>query len=648
MRKLLTLIGCCVAAVAQAQYIWYPGNLAAHLQEVQKKACKARCVNVDYPGNFMQPSDTTWFRQRQSSGCYSDAKRIVNAQGLPTLYVSHPDRWQVSLDGRSWHAPAIALYNDSLSRPVEMREERQLLLPKRVTMGQIDDFRTIRYDFEEEELGVCSVHASGRGTVWFVVGESLEETACRDTTTFEQRNIAPFVINGEQDLTLPIRALRYVTAFITGNVELSDMQLQASLWPVQETLTFRCSDEEFNRIYRAGVKTLHTAMHNFYLDGIKRDFLPWAMDGIIATLAGDYLFSDRQVGRNCIAVAFLPPHPTKKDLGVVDYPLHALIGILNDYLRFGDLSTAMLFRDRIEEQLAFYETLQDEQGFIHAAAPTWGFIPGWSTDNGPEKMGVAAYAQIMLYENFGIAAFFERQWGNRQLAAHYETKAAQLRQSIMRCFWNAGQQAFVNGYLEDGTLDRRVSHHTQYWAVLANMFPKKSLDHLYTDILPKLKNYKTNVSYEKGYEFLAYIKAGRVREMTDLLKEVWGGWLNEGFTRYPENFSIKSTRAQQLSFYGRPYALSLCHGANGAPPVIAAFRGILGFQQDVRHPGQYTFRPQLLDMSFAEGTIPVKEGTIKVHFSANGKSTLTVPSGCEVTVTLKGMHKIFTQGNHTF
>ena len=34
--------------------------------------------------------------------------------------------------------------------------------------------------------------------------------------------------------------------------------------------------------------TLHTSMHRFYLDGVKRDFLPWSMDALVST-GGDYL-----------------------------------------------------------------------------------------------------------------------------------------------------------------------------------------------------------------------------------------------------------------------------------------------------------------------------------------------------------------------
>ena len=57
---------------------------------------------------------------------------------------------------------------------------------------------------------------------------------------------------------------------------------------------------------------LHTSTHGFYLDGIKRDYLPWSMDAVLSTFAGDYLFGDEQVSRNSLSVAMLPLNPQKQ------------------------------------------------------------------------------------------------------------------------------------------------------------------------------------------------------------------------------------------------------------------------------------------------------------------------------------------------
>jgi len=35
-----------------SSYMWYPGQLAAHMQEQLKKISEERCVNVGYPGGI--------------------------------------------------------------------------------------------------------------------------------------------------------------------------------------------------------------------------------------------------------------------------------------------------------------------------------------------------------------------------------------------------------------------------------------------------------------------------------------------------------------------------------------------------------------------------------------------------------------------
>lgn len=102
------------------------------------------------------------------------------------------------------------------------------------------------------------------------------------------------------------------------------------------------------------------------------------MDAIISALGGDYVFGDRQVTRNGISIALMPSNPKISDWGIIDYPLHALIGLKQDYMRYGDLSTSLMFKERIIQQLALYESVQDVNGFLTATPPTSGFIPGWS------------------------------------------------------------------------------------------------------------------------------------------------------------------------------------------------------------------------------------------------------------------------------
>ena len=266
-------------------------------------------------------------------------------------------------------------------------------------------------------------------------------------------------------------------------------------------------------------------------------------------------------------------------------------------------------------------------------------LPIWSVKNGPAARGIASYPQIMLYLNYKIAADFSERWKDKKRAKAFRKQAEKLKENIFLHFWDEERGAFVNGTDNKGNPDRRISHHAQYWAVLAGIFPENRLENLFTQVLPGLPYYDEDISYEKGYEMLAYARSGYVKEMWDYLYRVFGDWMNQGHTRFAENFSPKASRGNQLKFYGRDYGLSLCHGANGVPVVVGILNGFLGFSLSGENPNEYMFRPQLLHLKWADARIPVKEGFISIRVRKEGDSEIEIPSGCTVKMVSAGKTK---------
>lgn len=673
-----------VASVAGTEkweccYMWHPGQLAAWQQAWNLASSKARCINVGYPGSYYKKSTDTWFKRQVSfdkdtplkwtgsgtvtltvDGQSVDAQQssytvpagqhelvfyVQTTDHLPALMIDgqNPADWQASTDGTTWHlteSDARFCYADVLP---DARQEVGVTVAPRSYLVQgnatekngvltIPQGSSAVVDFYYLELGNISMTAQGDGELAFTVGETVQEAMNQDQKQFEQFPIPSMKVSGQQHLELPENALRYLNIqAVSGDIEISDIQFTALMWPVQFQMQFNCDDQELNQLFQAGIATQHTCIHNFYLDGVKRDFLPWAMDAVVSSMGGDYAFGEQQISRNGISIALMPEHATQQDLGVIDYPLHALIGLRQEYLRYGDLRTSLMFRDRIEGQLSVFEKMQDERGFITAIDNGWGFIPGWDIQNGPEHAGIAAYAQMLLMENFRIAAQFAGLWNEPALAKHYTEKAEQLKSSIVDAFWDAERHAFINGFALDGSRDERLSHHTQYWSVLTGLYPEDDYETLFTQVYPSIPNYEDNVSYEKGYEAIAFARAGYSDRFIQTLKNVWGAWLKKGHTRYPENFQIHASEAQQLEFYHRQFGLSLCHGANGVPPITTIVFGLMGMEQQMQTPGQYTFTPNLYSLKHFQATIPVHEGIITMKVDGE-TCTVSAPKECKVKV----------------
>lgn len=568
---------------------------------------------------------------------------ILKGAGLENL-----DEWQVSMDKEHWTIPESAvMYNKPGVLPdapqdMTARIKPSQILPMRNAEMQGKDGISIGkngyvlIDFFHLEIGTLTFQAKGKGTITVRVGETPEEALERDDKKLEQYPLAPVTLSEEGGtITLPERALRYVSLECDKGAEITSLRFDASLWPVEHQMQFETDDDYVNNLFKMSSATLHTSMHRFYLDGVKRDFLPWSMDALVSTLAGDYLFGDQQVSKNGISIALMPLDPQKSDIGIPDYPLHALFGLKQNYLRFGDLATSLQYKDRIIQLLDFYASIVDENGFVHGnyGDRQFGYTPGWSTYNGPVRKGVAAYAQIMLYYNYVTGAYFADLWKESALADRYRKLARNLKKKIFEHFWDDDRKVFINGTMNDNvTVDKRISHHAQYWGILADIFPEEHYDNLFENILPNLPNYYEVVSYEKGYEFLAYAKAGRIKELWDHIYGVFGDWMDQGHTRFPENFMMNASRARQLVFYNRPYGLSLCHGANGVPVVVGALNGLIGFSQSSMKTNEYTIKPELLHLKWIHSRIPVKEGYIVLKLNAEGESTIDIPAGCTVRI----------------
>ena len=689
-----------------SRYMWYPGQLAAFYQQQCARISKERCVNVGYPGKFFAKNNHAWFRKevrlkKESSLCWEgpsdiilyingvkqsvSGKQVILPVGRSSLLfevttddslpciilkgagLENPDEWQVSMDKEHWTIPESAvMYNKPGVLPdapqdMTARIKPSQILPMRNAEMQGKDGISIGkngyvlIDFFHLEIGTLTFQAKGKGTITVRVGETPEEALERDDKKLEQYPLAPVTLSEEGGtITLPERALRYVSLECDKGAEITSLRFDASLWPVEHQMQFETDDDYVNNLFKMSSATLHTSMHRFYLDGVKRDFLPWSMDALVSTLAGDYLFGDQQVSKNGISIALMPLDPQKSDIGIPDYPLHALFGLKQNYLRFGDLTTSLQYKDRIILLLDFYASIVDENGFVHGnyGDRQFGYTPGWSTYNGPVRKGVAAYAQIMLYYNYVTGAYFADLWKESALADRYRKLARNLKKKIFEHFWDDDRKVFINGTMNDNvTVDKRISHHAQYWGILADIFPKEHYDNLFENVLPNLPNYYEVVSYEKGYEFLAYAKAGRIKELWDHIYGVFGDWMDQGHTRFPENFMMNASRARQLVFYNRPYGLSLCHGANGVPVVVGALNGLIGFSQSSMKTNEYTIKPELLHLKWIHSRIPVKEGYIVLKLNAEGESTIDILAGCTVRIIKKIGKKplvLREQGGYSF
>jgi hypothetical protein len=667
-----------VAKTWNAQWIWYPGQLAAYRQARRIQLAMERCTSVGYPGNFRQPQPEAWFRKAgvalqdtplrwvapisrvrtiiggrtRDVTARSDILRsgerdievqIDFAQSLPCFLLEGGDfstsaAWEASLDGEHWVPVEIGGGSHPDVLPDAPREITVRLPVDRVidpagsaqAVYTIAAGRDVLLDFHDTELGSLCFVVRGKKQMTVQVGESIAEVRDPDERQFEQFPLAPISLTDERrHIQLPQRALRFVRFSTSGEAELRHVRFDASLWPAKERGYFESSDPELNLIWKAAVSTLRSNMHDFYLDGIRRDALLWH-DGTLTLEAYERVFFNADLSRQTLIGETLPEHPAIHDVGIIDAPMYDVIGFEREYLVRGDAGFSRMFRDRIEDIVRFYELLQNGRGFVDAAiVEPYGYFPDWSAtqQSGPDMHGTPAYGQMLLAGMFAAAARLAAAWNDEALQSRYRSAQRKLTAAVREAFWRPNHGLFANGLDHDGKPDERFTSFAQAFALafgIAQPEEYASLFHFLDDETKRPARY----SLSQVVEMTAYARAGRADQAVKRLKSAWLPMIQRGYWRFFEDIEPARDANQQLAMYGHKYGNSLCHAWAGAAPVMAISCGILGIESIEPGYRVCSVNPQRCGLEWFHGAIPTPTGAIEVERHGD-KGVIRLPGGVD-------------------
>ncbi|SEJ91357.1 alpha-L-rhamnosidase [Sphingobium sp. AP50] len=651
------------------------------------KLAMERCTNVGYPANFRQPQTEAYFRKigtanrdlqlrwtgpvarirvnvggqtgdvtgRRGTLASGKADIIVHidfSQTMPCFFLAGEQfstnmGWEASLDGENWVPAETFDYSDPAVLPDTDRDETITLPVVRVIKPEgpaqsayaVETSNDLIVDFQETELGSLRFDVTGEGSLCVQVGESVDEVSDPDLRWFEQYALEAISLGQtRQAIAFPERALRYVRFSTTGKASISRLRFDARRAPVEEKGRFQSNDTDLNAIWSVAVATLRSNMHDFYLDGIRRDGLIWH-DGPLTLEAFERVFFDKDLSRQTLVAETLPEHPDAGDVGILDSPMYSLVGFEREWMVRGDNSFARLFRPRIEDMLAFLISLQDEHGIVNARrVEPYGFFPDWSApkDGGPDAHGAPAYAQMLLVGAFAAGARLAEAWGDQAAHQRYDTIAKKLKITIRREFYRPVEGLFCNGYDRDGKLDTGFTSFAQCFAIAFDIAEPDEYDRL-IDFLNDGSKRPTRYSLSQVVELSAYAKAGRAADAVGRLKAAWLPLIKAGYRRFFEDIDAKKSADQQLGMYDRKYAASLCHAWAGAAPVMALSQGILGVEP--LSPGYARCRvaPQRCGLQNVEGCIPTPAGPIEISWKGS-QGTLILPKGIVAESGKKVLH----------
>ncbi len=384
--------------------------------------------------------------------------------------------------------------------------------------------------------------------------------------------------------------------------------------------SFRCSDEELNRIWKTAAYTQHLTMQQYIFEGAKRDRLVWYGDFNPQTMTTLYVFGTPKVLRDTLGYYARTVWPLPKWMnGMPNYSLWWIISVSDLYRYSGnkaDLKDQHDYLKNLIKQLIPYVKETGEAAFSNP------FLD-WPTN--ANKPALVAGTQAMFVIAFDRTVEMARALGDIELEKEAKRLADLTRKYIPNHVNNKQAASLM---------------------LLAGLDDAKSPD---IDVVTK--NGAEGFSTFYGYYMLEALAKGDKKQVAlDVIRQYWGGMLKVGATTFWEDFDLQwlkgAGRIDELTPKGKEslhgdrgaycyvgFRHSLCHAwASGPAPWLSA--NILGVRPIEPGFKSMMITPFLGDLDWAEGTIPTPFGPVFVRHEkdVNGKIKTTVKASEKIKI----------------
>lgn len=512
------------------------------------------------------------------------------------------------------------------------------------------------YDFGRETFGYAILHGiSGNGTINIYYGESAEEAGDPDhCETLDKLKVADgTVVDMATNRAVKLaetytmansKAFRYIKIVCDG-CSVGNVSMDYEYMPEEEKGSFRCNDEELNRIWDIGSYTMQLTSREFFIDGIKRDRWVWSGDAAQSYLMNYYLFNDNDMVKRTIFLLGGKQPVTSHINTIMDYTFYWFNSIYDYYLYSGDKHFLEQIYPTMQALMAYVTERTDSDGMTQGLTGDWVFVD-WA-DRPMDKHGQLSFEQILLAKALQSMALVSAAIGKDGSA--YAKQAETLRGKLIPYFWNDSKKALVHNRI-DGKQSGDVFRYSNMFALIYDYLDAEKQEQVKQSVMLNDSILKITTPYMRFYELEALCRLGEQSRVMKEMKAYWGGMLKAGATSFWEKYNPEEKGREALAMYGRPYGKSLCH-AWGASPIYLLGRYYLGVSPTAPGYTEYEVKPALGGLKWMEGDVPTPFGKIHVRMNKktvtiksdggkgtlvldNGKKKVDIPAGKEITIRL--------------
>ncbi len=481
---------------------------------------------------------------------------------------------------------------------------------------------TSLFDFGKETFGFVKLHGmKGKGNITLYYGESKEEALSeKGAVTIDQLSVQSIT---KKDTVMPLsKAFRYVRVVPGNGITFDSVSMLYEYADVKERGSFRCSDEEINRIYDVARYTFHLNTREFFIDGIKRDRWVWSGDAYQSYLMNYYLYFDNgTVTRTLLALRGKDP-VTGHINTIMDYTFYWFLGIYDYYLYTGDQTFIRQFYPRMQSLMEYCLGRRNKDGLMEGMPGDWIFID-WADKL--SKKGEVSFEQLLLCRSLEAMAVCAKIAGDKSSSAQYQQYAADLRTKIFSLYWNESKHALVHSRI-DGKQTDKVTRYANMFSIFFDYFNEQQKQAVKQSVLLNDSIQQITTPYMRFYELEALCAMGEQAYVTKQMKAYWGGMLKLGATSFWEEYNPAKKGAEHYAMYGREFGKSLCH-AWGASPIYLLGKYYLGVKPTAPGYESYVVEPTLGGLQWIEGQVPTPHGEVGVYCNTSTIKITPAASG---------------------
>lgn len=474
---------------------------------------------------------------------------------------------------------------------------------------------------------------------------------------------------GERDRFKLYDALGFRYAYLlvhgtVGPVTLERFCVQEDVYPWQPGAGFECSDEELNRICRAGVRTVQLNSRDAFTDCPTREQQAWVGDAVVhqmvhlATnldwrLAWQYLnLSNSPRYDGILPMTVVGRAESSGGVTIPDWSLHWVHGVYNLYRFLGDKDAVMAFMPSVARVLRWYAPYQNAQGLLKDLVE-WNLVD-WSAVSVEDTTGIITALWARGLREFAeMAGWLEERSSQRWAEGPYARAKAGFD-----AFWDEERGSYVD-HIVDGVRQPEMSQLAGALAIVSGLAPRARWGRIVDTITDPDKviirtwrmvgggggspeggalwgsrqpDWDTQGQIVMAEPFMSYTVhdavalAGRADRLPELYRR-WSQFLVNGYDTIGEDWKHGTH----------------VHGWSCTPTKDMVFY-TLGVTP--AEPGYTVARvaPRLGPLAWAKGAVPTPHGLIRVHATAD---TVWIESPVPVVLDLEGQdHRELAAGLH--